>query len=185
MTHKKFPAPEDPLYVPLHVGRASSEALRYPGDHTGDNISDKNCYYGELTGVYWVWKNMRTDGYIGICHYRRYFCTEEGRILTGSEYERILSEYDMITSKKLKLNYSYFDGYAGDYNIMDLIAAGEVIIYLRYYHIGFINIDSISDTQLKLFDNTDIVNACSGNSSSFKLDRIKYGYRINKSGPRT
>lgn len=135
MTHKKFPAPKDPVYVPLHVGRAGSEDLGYPGDHTGDNISDKNCYYGELTGVYWVWKNMRTNGYIGICHYRRYFCTEEGRILTGSEYERILSEYDMITSKKLKLNYSYFDGYAGDYNIMDLITVGEVIrqYYPEYY----------------------------------------------------
>ncbi len=135
MTHKKFPTPKDPVYVPLHVGRACSEDLGYPGDNTGENISDKNCFYGELTGVYWVWKNIRSDGYVGICHYRRYFCTEEGRILTGSEYEKILSEYDMITSKKLKLNYSYFDGYAGDYNIMDLITVGEVIrqYYPEYY----------------------------------------------------
>lgn len=135
MTHKKFPTPKDPVYVPLHVGRAGAEDLGYVGDDTGVNISDKNCFYGELTGVYWVWKNIKTSDYVGVCHYRRYFCTEEGRILTGKEYEEILSKYDIITSKKLKLNYSYFDGYASDYNIMDLIVTGEVIrqYYPDYY----------------------------------------------------
>lgn len=135
MTHKKFPAPKDAIYVPLHVGRAGAQDLGYMGDDTGVSISEKNCYYGELTGVYWVWKNIRTSDYVGVCHYRRYFCTEEGRILTGAEYEKILSEYDIITSKKLKLNYSYFDGYADDYNIMDLIVTGEVIrqYYPDYY----------------------------------------------------
>ena len=127
MTHKKFPSPGDPIYVPLQVGRANAADLGYIGDDTGVSISKKNCYYGELTGVYWVWKNIKTSDYVGICHYRRYFCTEEGRILTEKEYEEILSDYDMIASKKLKLNFSYYDGYAGDYNIHDLDAVGEVI----------------------------------------------------------
>lgn len=127
MTHKKFPTPKDGIYVPLHVGRAKAQDLGYIGDDTGVNISEKNCYYGELTGVYWVWKNIRTTDYVGVCHYRRYFCTEEGRILTAAEYEKILAEYDMIASKTLKLNYTYFDGYAGDYNIADLIATGEAV----------------------------------------------------------
>ena len=135
MTHKKFPDPRDPIYVPLHVGRAQGADYGYAGDDTGDNISAKNCYYGELTGVYWVWKNVRTTDYVGICHYRRYFCTEEGRIFNASDYLSILKDYDMITSKKLKLNYSYFDGYASDYNIFDLITTGEVIrqMYPEYY----------------------------------------------------
>ncbi len=127
MTHKKFPTPGDPVYVPLQVGRAGAEHLGYIGDDTGVSISEKNCYYGELTGVYWVWKNIKTSDYVGICHYRRYFCTEEGRILTEREYEEILADYDMIASKKLKLNYSYYDGYGSDYNIHDLDAVGEVI----------------------------------------------------------
>ncbi len=135
MTHKKFAEPSDPIYVPLQVGRACGGDLGYLGDDSGDNISAKNCYYGELTGVYWVWKNIRTTDYVGICHYRRYFCTEEGRILSRQDYLSILQEYDIITSKKLKLNYSYFDGYASDYNIFDLVTTGEVIRqkYPAYY----------------------------------------------------
>ncbi len=135
MTHKKFPAPKDPVYVPLQVGRAGSAELGYIGDDTGVNISEKNCYYGELTGVYWVWKNIKTSDYVGICHYRRYFCTEEGRILTAGEYETILSSYDIVTSKRLKLNFSYYEGYASDYNIHDLDVVGEVIrqFYPGYY----------------------------------------------------
>lgn len=127
MTHKKFKEPEDPIYVPLHVGRAGGEGYGYAGDDTGDHISEKNCYYGELTGVYWVWKNVKTTDYVGVCHYRRYFCTEEGRIFNEKDYLSILREYDIITSKRLKLNYSYFDGYASDYNIFDLVTVGEVI----------------------------------------------------------
>ena len=135
MTHKKFPTPGDPVYVPLQVGRAVAQNLGYIGDDTGVSISEKNCYYGELTGVYWVWKNIKTTDYVGICHYRRYFCTEEGRILTQREYEEILSDYDIITSKLLKLNYTYYEGYAGDYNIHDLEAVEEVIRreYPAYY----------------------------------------------------
>lgn len=135
MTHKKFQEPEDAIYVPLHVGHACGEDFGYAGDDTGDNISEKNCYYGELTGVYWVWKNVHTTDYVGICHYRRYFCTEEGRILNEKDYLSILNEYDIITSKRLKLNYSYFDGYASDYNILDLVVTGEVIrqMYPEYY----------------------------------------------------
>ena len=135
MTHKKFEAPEDSIYMPLHVGRAGAQDYGYAGDNTGDNISEKNCYYGELTGVYWVWKNIRTSDYVGICHYRRYFCTEEGRIFNEKDYLSILKDYDIITSKKLKLNFSYFDGYASDYNIFDLVTTGEVIrqIYPEYY----------------------------------------------------
>ena len=53
MTHKKFNEPEDKIYIPLQVGKAAGQDLGYLGDDTGDNISDLNKYYGELTGVYW------------------------------------------------------------------------------------------------------------------------------------
>ena len=42
------------------------------GDDTGVSMSEKNAFFSELTGIYWVWKNTRQD-ITGSCHYRRYF----------------------------------------------------------------------------------------------------------------
>jgi hypothetical protein len=42
------------------------------GDDSGANISAKNSYYSELTGIYCVWKNTRQNT-TGSCHYRRFF----------------------------------------------------------------------------------------------------------------
>lgn len=44
------------MYQPLQVGREEKEDLGYLCDNTGDNISAENCYYSELTGLYWIWK---------------------------------------------------------------------------------------------------------------------------------
>ncbi len=77
MTHKRFQEPVDQIYVPLQVGRAGAEDLGYLGDDTGDSISRWNNYYGELTGVYWAWKNEQEADIIGICHYRRFFLNEQ------------------------------------------------------------------------------------------------------------
>ena len=70
--HKKYRMPADPMYLPLQVGAAGREDLGYTRDDTGDNISEKNATYCELTGLYWAWKNLTND-YIGLAHYRRLF----------------------------------------------------------------------------------------------------------------
>lgn len=75
MTHKKIADIPNEIYTPLHVGKEGKESLGYIGDDTGDQISDKNDSYCELTGMYWLWKNLDCD-IIGICHYRRYFTKE-------------------------------------------------------------------------------------------------------------
>lgn len=60
-------------YFPIHCGkRLSLCVLPIPGDDTGDNISEKNGSYCELTALYWAWKNLDAQ-YYGLCHYRRYF----------------------------------------------------------------------------------------------------------------
>lgn len=94
MTHKKIEPIADPMYIPLHVGKAGKEDLGYLGDDTGDNISDRNRSYCELTGIYWLWKNMSCD-IIGICHYRRYFIREE-RLLNQAQVEETIQKYPII-----------------------------------------------------------------------------------------
>lgn len=110
-THKKYKMPEDSMYLPIHVGRENKQDIGYAGDNTGDNISLKNPYYCELTGMYWGWKNLEAD-YIGLSHYRRHFTNskripkkeeEKFKILLNKEQaEKILEKTDIILPKARK-----------------------------------------------------------------------------------
>ena len=75
--HKPYDGYRDDVYTPIHVGRAISrfkeEMADMIGDDTGDNISEKNLQYCELTAQYWAWKNLHDVEYVGFCHYRRFF----------------------------------------------------------------------------------------------------------------
>lgn len=66
----------DSIYQPIMAGNAIlSDNMTITGDDTGENISVKNPYYSELTGIYWVWKNTKQD-ITGSCHYRRFFTAQ-------------------------------------------------------------------------------------------------------------
>lgn len=73
-THSQPVRLNNPELFPIHVGKKLSNLdLGCQGDDTGDNISEKNPHYCELTGLYWAWKNLSDYDYIGLCHYRRLF----------------------------------------------------------------------------------------------------------------
>lgn len=74
ITHKHFNYQQLPVgYIPLLVGSNKNQNPdNFITDNTGDNITDKNYSYSELTGLYWMWKNTH-DKNIGLAHYRRYF----------------------------------------------------------------------------------------------------------------
>ncbi len=76
--HKESEIFANEIYKPIQTGCTLNEEMEgLLHDNTGDNISIKNRNYGELTAVYWVWKNYLKENpntdYIGFCHYRRFF----------------------------------------------------------------------------------------------------------------
>lgn len=107
--HKKYNMPEDKMYLPVQVGAENKERLGYQPDNDGENISSKNPYFCELTGLYWAWKNLDAD-YIGLSHYRRHFSVEKHiaketdkkfeSVLKEKELRDILRNTDVILPKK-------------------------------------------------------------------------------------
>ena len=43
-------------YIPVGLGKSNFDD-NWLRDNTGENISEKNPYYGEYTFHYWLWKN--------------------------------------------------------------------------------------------------------------------------------
>ena len=144
ITHKEFIAPESSTYIPLHVGHIKysdgtlpegSEDFGYMGDDTGDNISSKNNLYSELTGLYWMWKNAPDCDYLGLVHYRRYFASDDGRLLTESDVRNLMKESDILIANHIEYDRSYEEEFAQYHHAGDLIKTGEAIkkLYPEYY----------------------------------------------------
>lgn len=114
--HQPCGVPNHPLLVPLQVGAALADGhfAGFLHDDAGENISDQNQSYCELTGQYWAWKNVEAD-YYGFFHYRRYLYPDQTakrpyRIEAGpnlemldklrfSELEALIPKYDLILPK--------------------------------------------------------------------------------------
>ena len=141
--HKECDLPRDEIYLPLFVGAAGhrgEEGFEIPAgftpDDTGDNISDKNPYYCELTGLYWAWKNLDED-YIGLAHYRRLWGRKGSkeapfeRVLTREGFERLIDEHrDMKVIVPKKRRYfieSLASHYEHTHNKAHLKTARDII----------------------------------------------------------
>lgn len=132
ITHKKCNRPSLDGYKLLAVG---SKGKKFPDDYVrddvGDNISEYNNSYCELTGLYWIWKNDKSQN-VGLVHYRRFFVNVEktlkfkGRyvfwntkkysIMSIDELERELIGYDVLikmSDKKSISNEQLFEQFLG------------------------------------------------------------------------
>ena len=74
----RHPIIKSEILTPIQTGRAIADEIfdEMIGDDTGENISNKNSMYNELSAQYWAWKNYDKIGnpdYIGFMHYRRHF----------------------------------------------------------------------------------------------------------------
>mgnify|MGYP000181624190 CR=1 FL=1 len=117
------------IITPIQSGRAIADEIFEDmiGDDTGDNISEKNCKYSELSAVYWVWKNYRKIGnpdYVGFMHYRRQFVFDERLALP---YPKWISSYYYVSNQKEAS--SFFS----DEAIMNLVPKYDYII--PKYHV--------------------------------------------------
>lgn len=133
--HKAYETPKDELYMPLQVGAALNKDLGLTPDNSGDNISEKNPYFCELTGVYYAWKNIEADA-IGLVHYRRYFKgklnfvvnNKTKKILSNEQADKLLSKVDVVLPKKR--NYyieTLYSHYAHTMYVEPLDLTGEII----------------------------------------------------------
>ena len=109
--------PEEPIisdvYQPISVGRKKNAfPASFLRDDIGENISDKNPTYNEMTAIYWVFKHVNEldCDYIGFAHYRRLFCFSD---LSKTAYVRKKIDKSMIEIDNSKL-----ERFFKDYDLM-------------------------------------------------------------------
>ena len=111
--HDEHPLIQSDILTPIQTGCADAPKL-FKGmlrDDTGDNISQHNRKYCELTAQYWVWKNYDKIGnpdYVGFMHYRRHFMFDgwHGRddfVCNTDTY----SYYRLVPCAVLRLEYAW------------------------------------------------------------------------------
>lgn len=140
VTHKPYSFPRNKIYVPIQVNSLKNGEFGYLTDSTGDNISNKNANYCELTAMYWAWKNYKCD-IIGINHYRRYLSLQPKKqlnklksdsekfeaILSKMEIETEMRKYDVLApSTKLYIK-NVYSKYAQQHHIKDLQKCRDII----------------------------------------------------------
>ena len=65
-------------YLPVGLGQELK--MRIFRDNNGENITNKNPFYGEYTFHYWLWKNKIIDkekNWIGFCQYRKHWISKK------------------------------------------------------------------------------------------------------------
>lgn len=92
-THKNVDTFKSDIIQPVQVGAKTPRRrlLWAYQDDSGENISDLNAEYCELTTQYWAWKNVDAQ-YYGFCHYRRYFdFSEEEHV--ENDYGEVMDDF--------------------------------------------------------------------------------------------
>lgn len=142
----------DECYKLIRVGKyAKDTSINELADSTGDNISEKNPNYCELTAMYWIWKNDKNSDIVGLCHYRRYFTKKKLSIkdidyikeddvvndLSDGKYDVIAPRREYV-AKGLYRVY-LFSGYEKDIEVLEDAVKVLYPEYLPFFYSEFIN----------------------------------------------
>lgn len=103
--------------IPIQVGAVlCNERTANILDCDGENISEKNVNYSELTALYWIWRNRllppsaaEENEYYGLAHYRRILeLTEDDELrLTGNDVDAVLP-YPMPYEPDIEAHHSRY-----------------------------------------------------------------------------
>ena len=92
-------------YIPVGLGK-DIRNKNFITDAIGENISEKNPYYGEYTFHYWLWKNeikKLNNNWIGFCQYRKFWLLENT--------DRIYDNFDDLNKDIITNIPKEFDNY--------------------------------------------------------------------------
>lgn len=125
---KKIYCKKKNIYFPLEVGAANRDALHRPiypfTDEKNDNNSFMNPVFGELTGLYWAWKNNNSQ-YVGFYHYNKYL-----KISVRKSQKFLKSNNGFIVAKKMKMkNHSNPEQYS---TFLKVLKKYDYNFYLTY-----------------------------------------------------
>lgn len=103
--------------IPIQAGTAlCRERVADLLDNEGENISEKNGNYSELTALYWIWKNRlilnssdTESEYYGLSHYRRILMlSEEDRLRLEDNEVDVVLPYPMIYEPNIEVHHKRY-----------------------------------------------------------------------------
>ena len=103
-------------YIPVGLGNDNFRR-GWTRDNTGDNISEKNPFYGEYTFHYWLWKNelkqFKDGEWVGFCAYRRFWSNKSNNKEIKNlddflyEFPQEWKNYNTIVGQNIFLNWKF------------------------------------------------------------------------------
>jgi hypothetical protein len=149
ITHKSIDLDLPDIYRMLAVG---DNDLPYLKDNSGHNISHKNQFFCELTGLYWMYKNDNAD-ILGLMHYRRFLSTKKiasysNQLLNSAEIDRCLLSSEMIMPEPVAMPDSVSVNWARHHGLWSWLVIRDVLA-------------DISPSYLQSFTSVSKGNSCS------------------------
>ncbi len=149
-THKATEKYGDKCYQFIHVGAAMHPEVKIEGaelDNKGeDSISEKNDKYCELTGLYYIWKNIHDVDITGLVHYRRFFVRKNkitkdpnSIILSKNEIQSIMSEYDVILGEPTDKKYAVGGFFTNPLDVPEFAIYRNILPSLRHLYPEYVD----------------------------------------------